>query len=437
MPFRLKNAGATYQQLVDKDFDHQIGRNLEVYIDDLVIKSHSEKEVVRDIEKTFRTLRKIKMKLNPKKCTFGATKGMFLGYAISKDGIQAYSEKTQAVINMPSPRTLKEEAEKALKDMKKRMAELPTLTAPIKGETLIIALQSLEVNYTPMEKLILALVHAAKRLRRYFQAHPVAVEEAATTANQETTEVWKLFTDGSSNEGGYGAGLILTSPDSVELTYALRFKFKASNNEAEYEALLDGLIIVKSMGVKHVGAFVDSKLVANQINNLYQTKEETMELYLSKAKDLIAHFRSFSITQVPRSQNKDRGSENNRGRGRHMDDADKRIPGKWNSARREREATVVKGKDKAICDTRGNPIPEAIPQTMAPIDRDKSNAIGILLANNAHGRPNGDQSMSRVSSAQTHTASPKNKVKSNHISMVIPQMGDKYLWSIPQSSEQS
>ncbi|GJZ30527.1 reverse transcriptase domain-containing protein [Tanacetum coccineum] len=108
MPFWRKNVGFTYQRLVDKAFDRQIGRNLEVYVDDLVIKSQSEDEVVRDIIETFCTLRKINMKLNPKKCIFGATEGMFLGHAISRDEIQSCSEKNQAVINMPSPQTSKE-----------------------------------------------------------------------------------------------------------------------------------------------------------------------------------------------------------------------------------------------------------------------------------------------------------------------------------------
>ncbi|GJR02629.1 reverse transcriptase domain-containing protein [Tanacetum coccineum] len=76
MPFGLRNVGATYQRLVDKTFHGQIGRNLEVYVDDLVIKSHTEDEVVRDIEETFKTLRKINMKLNPKKCTFGVEEGI-------------------------------------------------------------------------------------------------------------------------------------------------------------------------------------------------------------------------------------------------------------------------------------------------------------------------------------------------------------------------
>ncbi|GJY91931.1 reverse transcriptase domain-containing protein [Tanacetum coccineum] len=80
MPFSLKNAEETYQGLVDKAFQKQIGRNLEVYVDNLVIKSRTEQEIIRDIEGTFKTLREINMKLNTKKCTFGVEEGMFLGY---------------------------------------------------------------------------------------------------------------------------------------------------------------------------------------------------------------------------------------------------------------------------------------------------------------------------------------------------------------------
>nr|GFC78356.1 reverse transcriptase domain-containing protein [Tanacetum cinerariifolium] len=77
MPFGLKNAGATYQRLMDKAFESQMGRNIEVYVDDLVVKSHTEAEMMRDIEETFQTLRKINMKLNPKKCSFGLAEGVF------------------------------------------------------------------------------------------------------------------------------------------------------------------------------------------------------------------------------------------------------------------------------------------------------------------------------------------------------------------------
>nr|GEW97929.1 reverse transcriptase domain-containing protein [Tanacetum cinerariifolium] len=105
-------------------------------------------------------------------------------------------------------------------------------------------------------------------------------------------------------ENGSGAGLILTNPDGVEFTYALRFQFAASNNEAEYEALIAGLQIVTQIGVKNIQANVDSKLVANQVLGTYVAKEDNMIKYLEIAKGLVSGFKNFSISQVPRSKNK-------------------------------------------------------------------------------------------------------------------------------------
>ena len=80
MPFRLKNVGATYQSLVDKAFNKQIGRNLEAYVDDMVIMSRMEEDMFSEIQETFDQLRAINMKLNPKKCSFGVEEGQFLGH---------------------------------------------------------------------------------------------------------------------------------------------------------------------------------------------------------------------------------------------------------------------------------------------------------------------------------------------------------------------
>ncbi|GKD73843.1 reverse transcriptase domain-containing protein [Tanacetum coccineum] len=98
MPFGLKNAGATYQRLVDKAFQKQIGQNLEVYVDDLVIKSRTKEEVIRDMEETFKTLREINMKLNPKKYAFGMREGTFLGYKVDTDGLRVCPNKVEAVL---------------------------------------------------------------------------------------------------------------------------------------------------------------------------------------------------------------------------------------------------------------------------------------------------------------------------------------------------
>nr|GFA20500.1 reverse transcriptase domain-containing protein [Tanacetum cinerariifolium] len=109
---------------------------------------------------------------------------------------------------------------------------------------------------------------------------------------------------GSSCVDGSGAGLIQTSLEGTEFTYALRFQFTASNNEAEYEALIVGLRIAAQMRVRNVHVSVDSKLVANQVLGTYVAKEENMIKYFEKTKSLISGFAKFSISQVSRSKNK-------------------------------------------------------------------------------------------------------------------------------------
>ncbi|GJT09447.1 reverse transcriptase domain-containing protein [Tanacetum coccineum] len=321
MSFGLKNTGATYQRLVDRAFQKQIGRNLE--------------------------------------------EGMFLGYKVNTDGLKVCPEKADAVLSLPSLGCLKDvqklngklaslnrflsksakkslpffktlkkctkksdfqwtqEAEVAFIQMKKLIAGLPILTAPKEREELIMylvaakeaisavlmseregkqmpvyfvsrALRGPEINYTPIEKLVLALLSANMRLKRYFQAHTIIVvtnqpikqllsnseitgrmlkwkfelegydiqyrprisikgqiltdfiverpkEESPDelmAEPEELPEPWTLFTDGSSCIDGFGAGLILTNPEGFEFTYAMRFRFEATNNEAEYEALI-------------------------------------------------------------------------------------------------------------------------------------------------------------------------------------------------------
>ncbi|GKE32528.1 reverse transcriptase domain-containing protein [Tanacetum coccineum] len=93
---------------------------------------------------------------------------------------------------------------------------------------------------------------------------------------EELPEPWILFTDGSSCTDGSGAGLILTNPEGIEFTYALRFRFDATNNEAEYEALIAGLKIAEQMGVKNLKANVDSRLVANQVPRSENKKADAL-----------------------------------------------------------------------------------------------------------------------------------------------------------------
>ncbi|GJX90906.1 reverse transcriptase domain-containing protein [Tanacetum coccineum] len=353
-----------------------IGINLEVYVDDLVIKSRTEDEIVRDIEETFKTLREINMKLNPKKCTFVVGEGMFLGYKVNAKGLKVCPDKVDAVLSLPSPKCLKDmqklngklaslnrflaksaekslpffktlkkctkksyfhwtmKAEEAFKQIKQLIAELPMLTAPMEKEELIVylaaakemvsvvlmtereakqmpiylvsrALRGLDINNTSMEKLVLALVHARQILADFIVERPE--EESLDTlmeVEEELPEPWILFIDGSSCTDGSRVGLILTNPKGMEFTYALRFRFDATNNKAKYEALIAGLRIVEQMGVKNLQENVDSLLVTNQVNETCVAKEADMIRYLEKVRALTSSFKAFSIRQVPRSENK-------------------------------------------------------------------------------------------------------------------------------------
>ncbi|XP_071704639.1 uncharacterized protein [Rutidosis leptorrhynchoides] len=161
-------------------------------------------------------------------------------------------------------------------------------------------LQHGEVNYNPVEKLVYALVHTARRLRRYFQAHHILVLSKPEISGRMAKWAIEL----GEQEIIYapqGAG---ANPNGEEHTYTLRFAFPISNNEVEYEALLSGLRIAEKMGIKALKVEVDSQLVANQLNGTFESRDLAMQKYLNLVEEMAKKFDSFSITQVPRSMNK-------------------------------------------------------------------------------------------------------------------------------------
>jgi hypothetical protein len=100
MPFGLKNAGATYQRMMPNCLRSQIGRNIQVYIDDVVITMRKEEALINDLKETFDNLDRYKLKLNPTKCSFGVSAGQLLGFLVSAGGIEANLEKIQAILTM-------------------------------------------------------------------------------------------------------------------------------------------------------------------------------------------------------------------------------------------------------------------------------------------------------------------------------------------------
>ncbi|XP_012830533.1 PREDICTED: uncharacterized protein LOC105951629 [Erythranthe guttata] len=179
MPFGLKNAGATYQRLMDRMFRAQLGRNIEVYVDDMLVKSKRRYTHLADLAETFATLRLYGMKLNPAKCAFAVQAGKFLGYVVNREGIKVNQDKVEAVLQMTPPRSIKEvqslagkvvalarfisrmadkslpffkilrktaqfewnnECQLAFDALKRSLICLPILSTPEKGETLFVYL---------------------------------------------------------------------------------------------------------------------------------------------------------------------------------------------------------------------------------------------------------------------------------------------------------
>ena len=108
MPFGLKNAGATYQRAATTLFHDMMHKDVEVYVDDMIVKSQGRADHLADLQRFFERIRQFRLRLNPKKCTFGVTSRKLLGHIVSERGIEVDLEKTKAILDMPAPRTEKE-----------------------------------------------------------------------------------------------------------------------------------------------------------------------------------------------------------------------------------------------------------------------------------------------------------------------------------------
>ncbi|KAM6556779.1 hypothetical protein CsatB_003798 [Cannabis sativa] len=345
MPFGLKNADATYQRMVNRMFKGLLGRNIEVYVDDMLVKSKACVSHADDLAECFEVVRR-------------------------QRGIEANPKKIQALLNMPSPKKHKdvqsltrkvpalsrfisrstnkcilffnilkkcqkfewtEECEKALRKLKEHTAKSLILSKPVHGEDLLLYLAisengvtaalvreedkvqhpvyyvskrviGAEIRYPLIEKLVFCLLMASKKLRPYFQAHPIKVltnhplrqvlqkpkasrrllkwamelsqfdihyvpcisikgmaladfitecNEAKATSSVPLprTAAWKVFVDGASNENGFGAGIAMISPDGLRLQYKVERILRDKNTHADCLAKLASGSEIGRLGV--------------------------------------------------------------------------------------------------------------------------------------------------------------------------------------------
>ena len=114
---------------------------------------------------------------------------------------------------------------------------------------------------------------------------------------------WKVYVDGTSNHKGSGVGLVMVSPERIIIKKSLRLGFLATNIEAEYEALLEGMAMVQKMGRRTVEMFSDSMLVVGQVKGEREARDVRMQEYLNQGRHMQSRFDSFSLHQIPRSRN--------------------------------------------------------------------------------------------------------------------------------------
>ncbi|XP_052197211.1 uncharacterized protein LOC127804391 [Diospyros lotus] len=324
MPFELKNPGATYQRLVNTMFETQIGRTMEEL-------PHETKSTEVRFWSGFREILGIHGQQQRHRGQPEKNKGL-AGYEIShKDEgcVEPYRSG-----RCPEP-------------LKAYMGQAPLLSKPKDGEKLVVYLgvseHALSAALVREEEggaiprllrqqevgghgnKILQKPDTLGRLLKWaIELAQFDLEYKPRTAikgqalvdfiaeftgpaqvGEEASEglSWELYVDGSSSDQGAGARVMLISPEGHRILCALRFGFQATNNEAEYEALLAGLRLAKEVQAEAVVIFSDSQLVVNEIRGEYQVKGAKMAAYLLKVRELLAFLPKFEVCQIPHSQN--------------------------------------------------------------------------------------------------------------------------------------
>ncbi|XP_050229198.1 uncharacterized protein LOC126678339 [Mercurialis annua] len=279
---------------------------LEVYIDDVVIKSNTGEVHLADLRKGFERIRRNGLKMNPLKCAFGVSAGNFLE---TDDWI--WTDEQQRVFD----------------DLKGYLAKPPVMTPPKTNKPLLLYLSAAheslgcmlaqeddgieravyylsrgltdtEIRYTDIEKMCLCLYFTC-----YFLAdHPgITLKEEAVTFFD--IAVWEMWFDGSRTSQGAGAGVHIVTPLGASYQLSFRLQFECTNNQAEYEALIFGFEILAELGAKAISVKGDSLLVIKQVTGEFKCESELLVRYCNKAKHLIGGFQDTRIEYTERADN--------------------------------------------------------------------------------------------------------------------------------------
>ncbi|XP_050211341.1 uncharacterized protein LOC126661533 [Mercurialis annua] len=332
MPFGLKNAGVTYQRAMNKMFR---GLDcLEVYIDDVVIKSNTGEIHLADLRKGFERIRRNGLKMNPLKCAFGVSAGNFLAGRLRSWSVLLRGKETDEWI-------WTDEQQRVFDDLKGYLAKPPVMTPPKPNKPLLLYLSAAHESLgcmlaqeddgveraTDIIKYILSkpylrnrigkwaiamseftLVYVPQRavkgqvLADFLADHPgITLKEEAVTFCD--IAIWEMWFDGSRTSQGAGAGVHIITPLGASYRLSFKLQFECTNNQAEYEAMIFGFEILAELGAKAINVKGDSLLVIKQVTGEFKCESELLVRYCNKAKHLVEGFQDTRIEYTERAAN--------------------------------------------------------------------------------------------------------------------------------------
>ncbi|XP_058217401.1 uncharacterized protein LOC131328477 [Rhododendron vialii] len=326
MLFGLKNAGATFQRMVYLLFGMLIGEIMEAYIDDMVVKSLKAENHLSHLAEVFAILKKYKLRLNADKCAFGVSSGKFLGYLVTRRGIEADPSQISAIQQLKPPSTPRE------------IQKLTGMAAALNSSALIRregfedqpiyftsrTLLPAQTRYLPLEKLFLALVTAARKLLPYFQEHPIIVltefplknllkkADLSGQVSQWAVELANFdihFESRTAIKAQVLADFIAEfspgSPDEealVKPNYGMLEQQEARKTWNLFSGDAWKLHVDGASNSNGAGAGV-VLLIVNQITGDYEARDPRMIKYQATALELIQGFKGFHIEQINRENN--------------------------------------------------------------------------------------------------------------------------------------
>ncbi|PKI34803.1 hypothetical protein CRG98_044806, partial [Punica granatum] len=281
-----RNAGATYQRAMVTLFHNMMHKEVEVYVDDMIAKSKEGEDHLVNLKRLFGRLKEYKLRLNPEKCTFGARSGKLLGFVVSERGIEVDSDKVKAIKELPPPSTVREvrsflgrlnyiahfianltdkcqslfrlfrknaamewdhECQKAFDTIKVYLIQPPILVPPVLNRPLILYLTltkyDIDMPRTSVKGQAIADHLAEFPIDDDTPINTDFPDEEILQVDEEKEEpTWKMYFDGAVNSVGSGVGAVLISSDGRHYPVAAKMDFSCTNNVAEYEACILGLL---------------------------------------------------------------------------------------------------------------------------------------------------------------------------------------------------